>query len=133
MVPFLADASIKGIFFYLARLSPSSKETFLLNIVKFLLGLLVWFISHHDKVQGSRPIWLSLWKPFQNVVKALFIRNVITDYCPNRATVIASSDSLKALLASLNRLLVTVSQICNLILFSPIVIFLAPNSTPIVT
>ena len=101
LVPFLADASIKGIFLSLANRRPYSKVTFLLKFNPLLLCLFIGFISHKNEIQRSWPIGLSICQPLRNMIKALFARYIITDDCSDSTSIISSSDGLKTLLASL--------------------------------
>lgn len=98
-----------------------------------ILGLLVTFVANEDEGERRRTVCLGFLEPLGNMNKAVAIADVVDHDGSNCVAVVPSGDGLKAFLPCLCVVWRTVSQICNLMLFSLILSILAPNSTPMVT
>jgi hypothetical protein len=79
-----------------------------------ILALEVGFVAHQESGDFIVCVGTSLVKPLGNVVKGLAVGDIVDEDDSDGSTVVGTSDRLESLLSGLNRLLITVSHICNL-------------------
>jgi len=101
-------------------------------IKRILLKIKISLICYKHHWYFIIRVTSSFFYPFTNVVKRLSIGNIIDQNNSNRSSVIRSCNGFESFLSCLNKLIFTVSHICNLMCLSLVVISLDPNSTPIV-
>lgn len=102
-------------------------------ISEWLLCLHVALVADYDEDHFWVAIDFGFFEPAADVVEGFAVGDVVDEDGSCCWAIVASGDGLEGLLSCLGVMLVTVSQICNLMVLSPTVIILAPNSTPMVT
>jgi hypothetical protein len=98
-----------------------------------VLCLFVAFVADEDEGEGGWAVGFGFFEPLGDVEEAVAIGDVVDDDGSDCVAVVPSSDGLEALLSGLYKRILTVSQICNFMLFSLTFSILAPNYTPMVT
>ena len=98
-----------------------------------ILGLHVALVADDDKAHLGVAVDLGLFEPAGDVVERLPVCDVVDKDGSGGRSVVAPGDRLEGFLSGLDSEEGTVSQIWSLMVLSPTVIILAPNSTPMVT